>query len=97
MESEILKELKKINTRLDMIENKINSIIENNNNIEKDVAKMNNHITFVETTYSSIRKPLSFIKNKIDCMMGNYDQHDLPLLTNSNCSSSDNISYKQLQ
>ena len=89
----ILIELQNINKRLDILEKKMNLIIENNGNIDVNMEKLNEHINFVETTYSMVRKPLNFIKSKIDCLMGNHESHDLPKLINN----SYDISTKQLQ
>jgi len=44
---------------------------------------MNDHIHFVETTYNRVRVPLSYIKNKIEFMMGSSNNNDLPLIEQS--------------
>lgn len=82
MQNEILEELKKINTKIDSLEDKINLLLENNKNIENDCSKMKEHIDFVENTYTSVRKPLNFIKNQIEYMMGNSNQPELPEIEN---------------
>lgn len=88
MQEQILEELKKINQKINLLEDKINLLIENNKNIENGCSKMKEHIDFVENTYSSVRRPLNFIKNKIDYMMGNLNSQELPQITNS---SNDNF------
>lgn len=47
---EILEELKKINLRLDKI--------------EKGIDNMNNHITFIDSIYETIKYPFYLIMNK---------------------------------
>lgn len=31
---------------------------------------MNDHISFVETTYNTLRSPLNYFKNKVEAIMG---------------------------
>ena len=49
----------KVNTRLDNIEKEIRD-----NKI--DCQKMRSHISFVENTYDSLKRPLFFLKNQVD-------------------------------
>jgi archaellum component FlaC len=55
----IMEELKKINDKLDNIQLDC---------IKKDESfkKMNNHIQFIENTYSNYRSSLEFIKTKVN-------------------------------
>jgi len=61
--NEILDSLKNIESRLSVIENRLNVI-------ELSNSKMNDHIVFVEKTYDLVRTPLGYLKNKIEFMMG---------------------------
>lgn len=58
MEKEILNKLEEINQRLDKLENEIKYIKESSTN-------MNEHISFIETVYDTIKYPFYFIINKI--------------------------------
>jgi len=77
MSCEIIELLKGINSRLDKIENEISDIKRTN-------KKMSDHINFVENTYSLVRTPLGYLKNKIEFIMGNtnHQQIELPKLNN---------------
>jgi hypothetical protein len=39
---------------------------------------MKEHITFIETTYDSLRAPLGYIKNKIEYITGKSITNNLP-------------------
>jgi hypothetical protein len=53
----------KVNTRLDNIEKEIHD-----NKI--DCQKMRSHISFVENTYDSLKRPLFFFKNQVERVIG---------------------------
>jgi hypothetical protein len=75
--------MKEIKVQLDRIEQKINIIEQKLDKIECDCLKMNNHINFVEKTYSIVRTPLNFLKNKVEFLMGkNNNDLELPLIKN---------------
>lgn len=68
--------------RLEMIEKKIDLIIEKQNINDMNCKKMSEHIDFVENTYNVLREPLNYIKNKFDSITGaNYKE--LPDLNNN--------------
>jgi len=56
--TELLEELKKISLRLDKIENDIYYL-------KKGTDNMNNHITFIDSVYNSIKSPIYYILNKV--------------------------------
>jgi archaellum component FlaC len=60
----IMAEIQKINKRLDAI--------------EKSTTNMDNHINFIEKTYSLVRGPLSWVKNKVECLAGRPQYEELP-------------------
>ena len=64
----ILHALEIIYVRLDKIEQRI----------EKDCSKMSEHINFVENTYSVVRLPLNFLKNRVEMIMGKNSAQELP-------------------
>ena len=39
---------------------------------------MKEHITFIETTYDTLRTPLGYIKNKIEFITGKNTSNELP-------------------
>lgn len=55
---EILEEIKKISIRLDKIENDISYL-------KKGSDNMNNHISFIENVYDTIKYPFYLIINRI--------------------------------
>ena len=63
---QVLENLKQINSRLDTI--------------EKHLKIIHEHVIFVEDTYSSVRSPLSFMKTKIEQMMGMDPTPTLPMI-----------------
>ena len=67
---EIIQLLKNIEKRLDSIEEHIGIV-------GKDCSKINDHITFVETTYNTLRKPFNYFAKKVVILP------PLPLLKNN--------------
>lgn len=67
----IIKNMNNIEIRLSNIEEKIE-------NIKINSSKMNEHITFIETTYDALRTPLGYIKNKIEFITGKSVNNELP-------------------
>ncbi len=75
-----------INTKLDLILQKLDELLEKNklnddkiNNLENSCNKMNEHINFVEDTYTTLKAPLSFVKKNVERLMGtNYQVTNLP-------------------
>jgi chromosome segregation ATPase len=76
----IIDMIKILETKIDTIDQKIEILTEKYNNIEKDCSKMGEHIEFVEDTYSTVRAPLNYIKNKIEYMMGRDREKELPAI-----------------
>lgn len=62
--SEIEKSIKSIDEKLLIIIN----LLEINSD---DCKKMSSHIDFVEETYSTLRNPLEYVKNKFNFLSGN--------------------------
>ncbi len=59
-----------IEVRIENIESHLGNIDEKSKGVEQDCSKMREHIQFIETTYEAVRKPLNYITNNIDYMMG---------------------------
>jgi len=57
--------LKRIELRLEKIEESIVIIANNSKIVEKDCSKMRDHITFIEKTYEVLRTPLTYLKNYV--------------------------------
>lgn len=80
---------KSINTKLELIEKKIDNLdekISKNENelseLKTSCSKMDNHIEFVENTYDKLRAPLGFIKKNVERFIGysNKEENNLPAL-----------------
>ena len=64
--------MEKVNERLDIIENKIDLILEIlNGDMKKNTEKMAGHVEFVEHVYDKVKNPLGYICNKIKRFSGN--------------------------
>jgi archaellum component FlaC len=59
-----------IEVRIENIESHLGNIDEKSKGVEQDCSKMREHIQFIETTYEAVRKPLNYITNNIEYMMG---------------------------
>ena len=73
----IIDRLTIIEERLTTIENKLDNMIEKQTKVEE---KMCDHINFIENTYALVRTPLSYIKTKIEYVMGRETTRELPVL-----------------
>ncbi len=53
------------------LESKINDLEKNKlNHVQEACDKMNNHIDFIEETYTTLQTPLNYVKNKVEYLMG---------------------------
>ncbi len=73
--AEIKLKLSLIIDKFDKLEKKLDDL-ENNklNNVNESCNRMNEHIDFIHETYSSLYAPLTFIKNKVEYIMGPKDE-----------------------
>ncbi len=64
------------------LESKINELEKNKlNHVQEACDKMNNHIDFIEETYTTLQTPLNYVKNKVEYLMGyNNDSKSLPTI-----------------
>ena len=62
------------------IKEELNDIKERLIRIEKACELMTKHIYFIERTYSAVETPLSFIKNKVETIIGKQKTNPLPSL-----------------
>ena len=60
------------------IKEELNDIKERLIRIEKACELMTKHIHFIERTYSAVETPLSFIKNKVEGIIGIQKTNPLP-------------------
>jgi len=67
----ILEQLKNLDKRLTLVENTLQ-------NINNASVKMDDHINFIQKTYNTIRKPLNFMTNRIEVLMGTSSNGNLP-------------------
>lgn len=72
---QILFTLFEINKRLDVIEQRLS-------NCEFSCKNMDDHINFVENTYSTLRSPLDYIRTKFNYITGTQSE-PLPNLRNN--------------
>ena len=61
------------------MEKDIKDIKERLDRIEKICHKMDRHISFINNVYDSVEKPLVFIKQKFENVMGIESQQVLPI------------------
>ena len=75
-----------INNKIDCLEKKLILIEEKLDKILKISDKMDDHVDFVEHSYSIIRGPLNYIKDKINLLNGFYgtSSEDLPTINYDN-------------
>ena len=71
----ILEQLKNLDKRLTLVENTLQ-------NINNASVKMDDHINFIQKTYNTIRKPLNFMTNRIEVLMGTSSNGNLPEIKN---------------
>ena len=57
--NEILKKLDNLQIKIDKVQKEVNQI-------KNDTERMNEHISFIESIYINIQKPLHFVMNKIN-------------------------------
>lgn len=81
LENLILEKFIILEEKIDIINNKLKEKEKRIENIELSCNKLNNHIDFIEETYSTLRTPLDFVKNKVENYLG-YDNKKLPQLKN---------------
>ena len=66
--------MEEINKRLDVLEDKVNRILNIlEGELKENCAKMGSHIDFVETVYDNVKRPLGYICNKMKLLAGNND------------------------
>lgn len=80
LEKLILRKFEELNKKIDNM-NDVNTM--KINMIEHNCKKMGSHIDFIEEAYNTVQKPLNFIKNSVDKLIGN-ESKELPQLENKN-------------
>ena len=65
---EILNKIDHILNKIEIIESKIDNLLEQNVEISKNTQRMDSHITFVENTYNNIKSPFHFLMNKVNTL-----------------------------
>ena len=71
-------ELQLILYKLNDIEKKIDILAERVSKCEKSCGNMDNHISFVENTYSTLRSPLDYFRSTINSITGERNDEVLP-------------------
>lgn len=60
-----------IDDRLDLLEYKLDRILEILEKNTEDCKKMSSHIDFIEKTYETVKNPLNYICDKVKVLSGN--------------------------
>lgn len=84
MNGEIILYLKKIDSRLENIENDISDIKNQlNNNLSKDCKKMSDHIDFIERVYDNVKNPLGYLCSKLNFYSNDNNNYSLENIDSS--------------
>jgi predicted nuclease with TOPRIM domain len=85
-----------IKNDLNEIKTNLRELTEAVKSLEQQCSRMNNHINFIEETYSSLRTPLDFLLQKVNYITGSNVPvlPVLPVLLINNSDDSDDKSYK---
>ena len=60
-----------IDDRIDLLEYKLDRILEILEKNTEDCKKMSSHIDFIETIYENVKNPLDYICDKVKVISGN--------------------------
>ena len=59
-------ELESLHKKMEILEGEVSDLKVLINKLIKTCERMDNHISFVENTYDTLRKPLDFVKEKVN-------------------------------
>ena len=76
--TEELTTLHRIEQKIDQIITRLDHLEGTSTHVATNCDRMNNHIEFVESVYSSCRHPLSWLLRKIGGLSGHQQQPQLP-------------------
>lgn len=77
-----------LHSKMDVLTSTVNNLSKKQKDIEKSTAKMSTHIDFVENTYSSLKSPLQFVKDKVSLITG-IQKSNLPSITDKKENNED--------
>jgi archaellum component FlaC len=91
MESNVIEILKNIQSKIEGMDKRIEGMDKRLDIIEKKTegikqgcSKMEDHIDFIQHTYNIVRRPLNYITNKVECIMGSSTNNsNLPEIKNN--------------
>ena len=67
-----------------LLESRFGHLEEKNlNHVNASLQKMNNHIDFINETYTTLQTPLNYVKHKVEYLMGYEPTPSLPSITNT--------------
>ncbi len=80
---EMYESILELHSKMDVLTSSVQNLSKKQKDIEKSTAKMNTHIDFVEKTYTSLKAPLQFVKDKVSLITG-IQKNNLPSIKNEN-------------
>lgn len=66
----IMNEIKSLKDSQERLIEEVKGLKENQTELSKSCSRMDNHISFVEDTYETLKNPLNIFKNKIEYVFG---------------------------
>lgn len=79
-----------VKERVDILEKKLDMILENLKVVQKDTDKMSSHINFINDVYSKVKSPLFWICDRVNYMSG-YAVTYIPGINGNNKSLKNDI------
>lgn len=78
-----------LSEKLDLINDKLDLILKRLGECESSCKKMDDHIHFVENTYTTLRHPLDYIRRTVNSITGTQNEplNDLPNVNTKNLNS----------
>ena len=80
---EMYESILELHSKMDVLTSAVQNLSKKQKDIEESTAKMNTHIDFVEKTYTSLKAPLQFVKDKVSLITG-IQKSNLPSIKDNN-------------
>ena len=85
---EMYESILELHSKMDVLTSSFQNLSKKQKDIEKSTNRMNTHIDFVENTYSSLKAPLQFVKDKVSLITG-IQKSNLPSITDKKENNED--------